>query len=99
MRDGAPDLLASIRYLFRWLRHVFADGDYTGDKRPRRLLGMGNGGSRSSSAVTNPFAWLNRNRRLAKDFDATVSRSAAWIHPASVQLLACRLARSMAFRR
>ena len=25
-RDGAPDLLASIRHLFPWLRHVFADG-------------------------------------------------------------------------
>ena len=29
-RDGAPDLLASIRYLFPWLRHIFADGAYAG---------------------------------------------------------------------
>jgi putative transposase len=28
-RDGAPPRLAAIRYLFPWLRHVFADGGYT----------------------------------------------------------------------
>jgi len=31
-RDGAPGLLASIRGAFPWLRHVFADGGYAGDK-------------------------------------------------------------------
>ncbi|WP_426011835.1 hypothetical protein [Caulobacter sp. DWR2-3-1b2] len=25
-RDGAPDVLTSIRASFPWLRHVFADG-------------------------------------------------------------------------
>ena len=29
-RDGAPAVLASIRYAFPWLRHVFADGAYGG---------------------------------------------------------------------
>jgi len=27
-RDGAPDVLTSIRASFPWLRHVFADGGY-----------------------------------------------------------------------
>jgi len=31
-RDGAPALLASVRDRFPWLRHVFADGGYAGDK-------------------------------------------------------------------
>ena len=31
-RDGAVDVLASIRSLYPWLRHVFADGGYAGDK-------------------------------------------------------------------
>ena len=31
-RDGAPDVLASIRYRFPWLGQVFADGGYAGDK-------------------------------------------------------------------
>ena len=31
-RDGAVPLLASIRSAFPWLRHVFADGGYAGEK-------------------------------------------------------------------
>ena len=31
-RDGAPDLLKAVRHRFPWLRHVFADGAYAGDK-------------------------------------------------------------------
>ena len=40
-RDGAPEVLASIRYLFPWLRHVFADGAYAGQKLETALLGHG----------------------------------------------------------
>jgi transposase len=40
-RDGAPDLLASIRHLFPWLRHVFADGGYAGEKLETALAGLG----------------------------------------------------------
>ena len=40
-RDDAPDLLASIRYLFPWLRHVFADGAYAGEKLETALAGRG----------------------------------------------------------
>ena len=29
-RDGAPCVLASIRYRYPWLRHIFADGGYAG---------------------------------------------------------------------
>jgi putative transposase len=42
--------------------------------------------------VERTFGWLNRNRRLAKDFETTVASSQAWIYLASVQLLARRLA-------
>ena len=108
-RDGAPGLLASIRYLFPWLRHVFADGAYTGDKLAAALARHGKWRieivKRSDQAtgfhvlprrwvVERTFAWLNRNRRLAKDFEATIGSSEAWIYLASVQLLARRLARS-----
>ena len=31
-RDGAPGVIASIRRLYPWLRHLFADGGYAGDK-------------------------------------------------------------------
>jgi len=44
--------------------------------------------------VGRTFAWLNSNRRLAKDFEATVASSEVWLYRASVQLLARWLARS-----
>ena len=108
-RDGAPHLLAAIRYLYPWLRHVFADGGYAGDKLTTALARHGQWrieivkrSDRSTGfsvlprrwVVERTFAWLNRNRRLAKDFEATVGSSQAWIYLASVQLLARRLARS-----
>jgi transposase len=34
-RDGAPRVLSSIRALYPWLRHVFADGGYAGSYAPR----------------------------------------------------------------
>lgn len=107
-RDGAVGVLASIRDLFPWLRHVFADGGYAGEKRATRLAGMGQWTlaivKRPDQAtgfcllprrwvVERTVAWLGRNRRLAKDFEATIGSAEAWLYLASVQLLARRLAR------
>ena len=39
------------------------------------------------------FAWINRNRRLAKDFEATVASTEAFLYAASAMLLLHRLAR------
>ena len=44
--------------------------------------------------VERTLAWLNRNRRLAKDFEATIASAKAWLYLASVQLLIRRLARA-----
>ncbi len=82
-RDGAPAVLASIRYAFPWLRHVFADGAYGGPKLRGALEKIGDWTveiiKRSESAkgfkvllrrwvVERTFAWLGRCRRLAKDW-------------------------------
>ena len=40
------------------------------------------------------FAWINRNRRLAKDFEATISSAAAFLYAASAMVLIRRLARA-----
>ena len=40
------------------------------------------------------FAWIGRNRRLAKDFEATVDSARAFLYAASVMLLVRRLARA-----
>jgi len=44
--------------------------------------------------VERTLAWLNRNRRLAKDFEATTESALAWLMIASVKLLSRRLARA-----
>ena len=43
--------------------------------------------------VERTIAWLNRNRRLAKDFEATIESAEAWLFIASVKLLSRRIAR------
>jgi transposase len=106
-RDGAPSLLDSIRQSFPWLRHVFADGGYSGKKLNDALKRIGHWTlqivKRSDVAkgfevlprrwvVERTFAWLNRNRRLAKDFESSVASAETWLMIASVQLLVRRLA-------
>jgi putative transposase len=44
--------------------------------------------------VERTFAWLGRNRRLAKDFEATLASAATMVHLASIQLLTRHLARA-----
>src|SRR5271167_3991829 len=41
-RDGAVAVLASIRRLYPWLRHIFADGGYAGAKLREALAELGN---------------------------------------------------------
>jgi transposase len=43
--------------------------------------------------VERTLAWLNRNRRLAKDFESTIESATAWLFLASVQLLTRKLAK------
>ena len=108
-RDGAPALLGLIRSAFPWLRHVFADGGYAGNKLRNALGAIGRWTIEivKRSAATKGFkllprrwvvertiAWLNRNRRLAKDFEATIESAETWLMIASVKLLSRRLARA-----
>jgi putative transposase len=40
------------------------------------------------------FAWIGRNRRLAKDFEATIASANAFLYAASAIILLRRVARS-----
>ena len=106
-RDGAPRLLKVLRSAFPWLRHVFADGAYAGGKLEGALAKLGEWTieivKRSDASrgfvllprrwvVERTLAWLNRNRRLAKDFEATIESAATWLYVASVKLMSRRLA-------
>jgi transposase len=42
--------------------------------------------------VERTFAWLGRNRRLSKDYEALPASEEAWIYAASCRLLLKRLA-------
>jgi transposase len=100
--------IAAVRHAFPWLRHVFADGGYAGDKLEATLKKLGNWTIeivkrlqatpgfhllKRRWVVERTLAWLNRNRRLAKDFEASIESALAWLMIASVKLLTRRLAR------
>jgi transposase len=104
-RDGAGPVLRASRRPFPFIERIFADAGYAGERvatatriaveivkkkpdqvgfavHPRRWV------------VERFFAWLGRNRRLAKDFEATIASATAFLYAASVLLLTRRLARA-----
>jgi putative transposase len=103
-RDGAIPLLKASRASFPFIELAFADSAYNAERvrdatsivieivkkiadqvgfqvLPRRWV------------VERSLAWINRNRRLAKDFEATIASAVAFLYAASVMLLTRRLAR------
>jgi putative transposase len=108
-RDGAVGVLASIRALYPWLRHIFADGGYAGEKLRAALAALGRWTieiiKRSDKTegfevlprrwvVERTFAWLGRCRRLAKDFETTIASAVAWVLVAHIRTITRRLARA-----
>jgi putative transposase len=104
-RDGGSALLKASRKLLPFIAKVWADSGYAGEKvatatciaveivrakadqigfavQPRRWV------------VERFFAWIGRNRRLAKDFEATIASARAFIYAASILLLVRRLGRA-----
>jgi putative transposase len=86
---------------------VFADGGYAGDKLRAALSNAGKWTiqiiRRSDRVkgfevlprrwvVERTFAWLGRNRRLAKDFERSIQSSTAWLLLASVQMITRKIA-------
>ena len=107
-RDGAVDVLKAIRFRFPWLRQIFTDGGYAGDKLREALKRHGCWTleiiKRSDTAkgfvllphrwvVERTFAWLGRCRRLAKDWERSIESSTAWATIASIRILTRRTAR------
>jgi putative transposase len=106
---GAVPLLRIIGRMFPSLRHIFADRVYRGPKLLDAIADLGRWTieivTRSQSVgtfkaeprrwvVERTFAWIGRNRRLAKDFEATIASAEAWVLIASIRLLSRRLART-----
>ena len=91
------------------MRHIFADGGYAGGTLRDAVTAIGKWTiqivKRSEIAesfvllprrwvVERTLAWLNRNRRLAKDYEASIATAETWLVVANVKLLTRRLARS-----
>jgi putative transposase len=107
-RDGLALVCRRLRRRFPWLRLIFADGGYRGETAAcaaaqeglRLQIVTREPGTRGLAVlprrwvVERTFAWLGRNRRLAKDFESTVTSALTMVHLASVQLLVRRLARA-----
>jgi putative transposase len=106
---GAVALLKSLGLAFPKLRHIFADRVYRGSKLLNAVSEFGTWTievvTRSQSVGTfraepkrwvieRTFAWFGRNRRLAKDFEATIASAEVWIMIASIRVLTRRLARA-----
>jgi putative transposase len=108
-RDGAPLVLAEIIHRFPWLRHVFADGGYAGDKLRQALRRIGEWTveivKRSDTAkgfevlprrwvVERTLAWLGRCRRLSKDWEKSIASAEAWVLIAHIRRVTRHLARA-----
>ena len=105
-RDGAFDLLRRARRLFPFIEHIFADGGYAGRKMAMTVWRTGAWSlqivKRSDAAgfevlpkrwiVERTFAWISRNRRLARDFERYATTVAAFIRLAMIRIMLRRLA-------
>lgn len=103
-RDGAGPLLQASRPIFPFIRKLWADSAYDHDRvrqatdiaveivkklpdqvgfivLPRRWV------------VERFFAWINRNRRLWKDAEASINSAAAFLYAAATIILIRRIAR------
>jgi putative transposase len=103
-RDGAVPLLMASRRAFPFVEHVFADSAYAAERvaQATRIVieivrkhpdQVGFAVQPRRWVVERFFAWIGRYRRLAKDFEATITSAEAFLYAASVMLLTRRLAR------
>lgn len=103
-RDGAPPLLRASRRRWPFVELAFADAGYAGQsvagaspirieivRKPKRQVGFAVHARRW--VVERFFAWIGRNSRLAKDFEASVCSAEAFLYAASIVLLLRRLGR------
>jgi DNA replication protein DnaC/transposase len=94
-RDGAVDVLKAIRQRFPWLRHVFADGGYAGDKLRNALKGHGEWTLEiiKRSDTAKGFEVLPRRWVVERTF-AWLGVAAAWQRTGNVRSKARSLGRT-----
>ena len=100
-RDGGIELLTALADRFPLLAKLFADGAYQGSQfregvakvRPELAIEIVTRGDHSKGFVPLPkhwivertLAWLNRCRRLTKDFENRLRYALAFVQLASIR--------------
>ena len=105
---GARELLAGLAPLMPRLKKIWADGAYAGEKLKRwceewagwqlEVVPRNTGSSTFEVlprrwVVERSFAWIGRNRRLAKDYERKVQTSECLMKVAMIRLMLKRLGR------
>ena len=110
-RDGGVLLMATLFGLYPFLLKLYADGGYQGEKFQAGLGRICKSVEveivkRSDQAkgfkllpkrwvVERMIAWLNRCRRLAKDWECLSRKALALLHLASIRLMMRKLCQKM----
>ena len=104
-RDGARDLLRCARRRFPFIEKIFADAGYQGPKMAKAIAAGGSWRIEIVKRtdlhrfvvvpkrwiVERTFAWISRNRRLARDFERYATTVAAFVRLAMIRLMLKRL--------
>ena len=104
-RDGVSDLLRDARRRFPFIEKVLADAGYQGPRVARTVAATGGWKieivKRSDRhrfvvlpkrwIVERTFAWISRNRRLARDFERYATTVAAFVRLAMIRIMLKRL--------
>lgn len=106
-RDGGSLLFSALGERFPLLEKLFADGAYQGPQfqhalatlRPQRQIEILTRRDQAQGFVVLPkrwivertLAWLNRCRRLAKDFENRLRHALAFVHLASIRVMVRKL--------
>lgn len=79
---GGPKLGEWIKHVFQWVLEIVkrADGQSGFVVQPKRWI------------VERTFGWLNRSRRLSKDYERQTETSEVWVYAAMTRLMLRRLA-------
>ena len=109
-RDALAPLLSVVHRKSPWVTKSFVDGSYQGDEAQRAafeasrisITVVKRADKQVSGFIVLPkrwvvertLGWINRARRLSKDFEATIESSLAWLQLALAFFLMRRLARA-----
>jgi len=106
-RDGAARLIEKTRRLFPFIKHVFADGGYQGNKVAADIASQGVGFEivkrtdkekgfkvvRRRWVVERTFSWLRRNRRLMAHYEAIAVIAEGFAKLAMISVMLKRFAK------